>query len=298
MHGAAPALCRGRIDEPARVLRGLRRGAGIRGSVRRLWEHTFVPRYTKEEARRAVISSSCYAEVLRKLGLRPVGGNHRLLRNYVDLWGISTDHFDAAAARAAQLRRRAPVPLAEVLVEGSTYKRTTLKKRLYGAGLKARRCELCGQGEEWRGSRMSLILDHINGVPNDNRLKNLRIVCPNCAATLDTHCGRKNRGPERSCARCGQSFLPRSRVQRYCSAECGSRHDLRKRSPKPERRKVPRPSYEQLKVEIATMSIVAIGRKYGVSDNAVRKWLRAYEYHAALERSAARDTAEPDGEVT
>jgi hypothetical protein len=40
---------------------------------------------------------------------------------------------------------------------------------------------------------MSLIIDHINGVGDDNRLENLQIVCPNCAATLDTHCGRKNR---------------------------------------------------------------------------------------------------------
>ena len=49
-----------------------------------------------------------------------------------------------------------------------------------------RRCELCGQTESWRGRTMALILDHVNGVPTDNRLENLRIVCPNCAATLDT----------------------------------------------------------------------------------------------------------------
>jgi hypothetical protein len=40
---------------------------------------------------------------------------------------------------------------------------------------------------------MSIILDHINGVRDDHRLENLRMVCPNCAATLDTHCGRRNR---------------------------------------------------------------------------------------------------------
>jgi hypothetical protein len=45
------------------------------------------------------------------------------------------------------------------------------------------------QGEEWVGKKMSLILDHINGVNNDNRIEN-RIVCPNCNATLDTHCGK------------------------------------------------------------------------------------------------------------
>jgi hypothetical protein len=37
---------------------------------------------------------------------------------------------------------------------------------------------------------LSLILDHINGVNNDNRIENIRIVCPNCNATLDTHCGK------------------------------------------------------------------------------------------------------------
>jgi transposase-like protein len=47
--------------------------------------------------------------------------------------------------------------------------------------------------------------------------------------------------------------------------------------PQPHRRKVPRPPYEQLLKDVASMSFVAIGRKYGVSDNAVRKWIRWYE---------------------
>ena len=79
------------------------------------------------------------------------------------------------------------------MVQGSTYGRNHLKNRLYREGLKAPRCELCGQGELWRGQTMGPILDHINGHRDDHRLENLRIVCPNCAATLDTHCGRKNR---------------------------------------------------------------------------------------------------------
>lgn len=51
-------------------------------------------------------------------------------------------------------------------------------------------CEKCGQDENWYGEHMSLILDHINGVNDDHRLENLRIVCPNCNATLPTHCGK------------------------------------------------------------------------------------------------------------
>jgi hypothetical protein len=47
--------------------------------------------------------------------------------------------------------------------------------------------------------------------------------------------------------------------------------------PRPDRRKVPRPSYDQLISDLASMSCCSVGRKYGVSDNAVRKWLRSYE---------------------
>jgi hypothetical protein len=194
------------------------------------------------------------------------------------MWGISIDHFDPrAASREALERCRGPTPLTDVLVENSTYCRTVLKRRLYSEGIKERRCEMCGQGEEWNGARMSLILDHINGNATDNRLENLRIVCPNCAATLDTHCGRnKPIRPPARCERCGQTFYPAGPAQRYCSLRCGV-HSSGPRRPQPERRKVERPPYEQLVAEIQATSYLAVGRKYGVSDNAVRKWIRRYE---------------------
>jgi hypothetical protein len=125
---------------------------------------------------------------------------------------------------------------------------------------------------------MSLILDHVNGVATDNRLENLRIVCPNCAATLDTHCGRKLRLAGRRCLHCGRAFQPKYQSHRYCCRECGQRWDRSHlRVPRPESRKVDRPANATLKRDLATMSYLAVGRKYGVSDNAVRKWLRGYE---------------------
>lgn len=124
---------------------------------------------------------------------------------------------------------------------------------------------------------MSMILDHINGVATDNRLENLQIVCPNCAATLDTHCGRNMKlADPRPCEYCGEAFLPRGASQRYCSKACGT-HSPGPRDPQPERRKVERPSYEQLLADLAASNFSAVGRQYGVSDNAVRKWLRWYE---------------------
>jgi hypothetical protein len=241
-------------------------------------EHLFVsrsPRFTESEARAAIAASLSYSEALRRLALRPAGGNHRTLRKYAEeIWHIPTDHFDPDAARRKSLRHE-PIPLDEVLIEGSTYSRRSLKARLYATGLKHRQCELCGQGEEWHGRRMSLILDHVNGIATDNRLSNLRIVCPNCAATLETHCGRNLR-VTRACVRCGAPFRPKSRTQRHCSMACGGHSEASQAAQRAARR-VERPPYEQLVREISETSYLAVGRKYGVSDNAIRKWLRQYE---------------------
>lgn len=225
------------------------------------------------------------ADVLRHFGLRPAGGNHKLLRRWLDTWNISTDHFTLEWPGP----QREKVPLEDVLVEQSTYSRGHLKKRLYDEGLKQRRCELCGQGEEWRGRAMALILDHINGVADDNRLENLQIVCPNCAATLDTHCGRANRrtSEEQSCAHCGERFRPKTPTQRYCSRACGMRWDRTGRA-LPGARRVERPPYEVLVAEVAALGWSAVGRKYGVSDNAVRKWVRTYERERAASEEVAR----------
>jgi hypothetical protein len=238
------------------------------------------PRFTEPELREAVAASLSYSDALRRLQLRTAGGNHQTLQKYVRLWGISVEHFDPDAARRRALVRGA-IPLGEILVENSTYSRGHVKERLYAAGVKERRCELCGQDQFWRGSEMSLILDHINGVANDNRLDNLRIVCPNSEATFETHCGRANRRRARiaRCPDCNTEFVPKDSRQRYCSRTCGQRRrgQRRSRGPYPQLREVERPPYEQLMREIAETNWSAVGRKYGVSDNAVRKWVRWYE---------------------
>lgn len=241
------------------------------------------PRYSEAAAREAIAGATCWADALRTLGMCPTGGGHAVLKKYAEQWKISTEHFDPdiGRRRAGQRRRR---PIREILVEGSSYSRGSLKRRLYREGLKQRRCELCGQTEIWRGRRMSLIIDHVNGVRDDNRLENLRIICPNCAATLSTHCGR-NVPRERTCRGCGGTFEPAASGSHYCSMSCAKRGQGAG-VPRPERRKVCRPPFEQLRAETEEMGFSAVGRKYGVSDNAVRKWLTSYERQEQRERAA------------
>lgn len=252
------------------------RYANIRSMGRR-------PRFTEPELRMAVAESYCWSEVLRRLDYCPGGGNPVTIKKYVAKWEIDPSHFDPDRNRYRHLKARR-IPLEEILVKGSTYSRSKLKHRLYSEGLKQRRCELCGQGEQWRQQRMALILDHINGVRDDNRLENLRIVCPNCAATLPTHCGRGLRivRDPIACRGCGCAFVPKTDKQTYCSRSCAQHATY------PQARKVDRPPHEQLKAEIEASSYLAVGRKYGVSDNAIRKWIRTYE------RAAAREAADSD----
>lgn len=210
--------------------------------------------YLKESIENAVKRSETIKGVLDILGLRAAGGNYAVIKKYVKLYGIDTTHFDPYKNKLsglALLHARA-LPIETHLVENSNYGRTQLKKRLYDAGLLNRECKLCAQGEIWYGQKMSLILDHINGVHNDNRIENLRIVCPNCAATLDTHAGKNNRGKYKE---------PKSKIK-YIQLS---------------RRKVKeRPAYDFLRNEIKHLGYRGTGKKYGVSDNAIRKWEKDY----------------------
>ncbi|MFB6305509.1 MAG: HNH endonuclease signature motif containing protein, partial [Flavobacteriales bacterium] len=153
--------------------------------------------YREEQIREAVNNSICLADVMKNLGLSPKGGNYVIVKKYIAKYDIDTSHFD----QYKRIRERAknnPKPrkksLDELLVNGSKISSSKLKERLYEEGVKERKCELCGQGEKWNGMTISLILDHINGVNNDNRWENLRIVCPNCNAGLPTHCRNQSSG--------------------------------------------------------------------------------------------------------
>jgi hypothetical protein len=142
-----------------------------------------------EEVIQAVRTSRSLAQVLAKLGVRPAGNQSRLKARIKRL-GLDTTHFSGMGWRRGNTTPVVPArPLGELLVAGRLVQTNRLKKRLIEEGLKEPMCEICHR-KKWNGSRIPLELDHVNGRRNDNRLGNLRLLCPNCHAQTNTYRGR------------------------------------------------------------------------------------------------------------
>jgi hypothetical protein len=153
----------------------------------------FEATYTEDRLREAVKHSQYLTETLRYLGL--TDGSGKSLKKKIEKLNISTTHWkDPYTLLVSNLKNIQPKSLEEILVENSNYTYTTqLKERLLKTNLLENKCYKCGQLPIWCGEKLNLQLDHINGVYNDNRLSNLRILCPNCHTQTETFYGKKDK---------------------------------------------------------------------------------------------------------
>ena len=217
---------------------------------------------SRNELEELVSQSQTIGDVLSFFGMKNHGSNYKTLKNRLDADGIDSKKFSGNFGHGLL---KPFIPLEQVLTDNSNYNRGLLKKRLLKSGMLENKCSKCGQEPFWNGEKLVMVLDHINGVNNDHRWENLRLLCPNCNSQTSTFCGRNSR-MRNSCGICGKRVAKGTSCCRKCNAG----------EPRPSRRKVIRPTAEQLAKDIAEMNWVALGKKYGVSDNAVRKWARAY----------------------
>jgi hypothetical protein len=98
-------------------------------------------------------------------------------------FGFAAESWRAAVRRGDVVARPQRWPLERLLREGRC--RKTIKSRLVDAGIFTNACSNCGL-TEWQGKPLSIQLDHINGNPTDNRIENLRMLCPNCHSQTET----------------------------------------------------------------------------------------------------------------
>ena len=148
--------------------------------------------YDDEALARAVAASVSIAGVMRLMGIRPAGGSHFHISRRIKAAGLDTSHFLGQAINRRNTVGRKPA--AGLLVVLPTESHRTSGVRLTRALLEVgvpHVCAECGIPPEWRGQPLTLAVDHINGDWLDNRLENLRFLCPNCHAQTSTWCRKK-----------------------------------------------------------------------------------------------------------
>ena len=215
--------------------------------------------YTDEEFSNIVSASYTYKECLKKLGYTSTSGtSYRMLKQKIQDMQIDISHF------------RNPKPTIRsrenVFVQDSTCNQATLRRWFLKEDVEYK-CSICGQEPFWNGEELTLILDHINGYNHDNRLSNLRWVCPNCNYQLETTNGKNiNHGnhTKKYCIDCGKLITPKST---RC-IECNNKLNITDINDKVSR--------EKLKQLIRNHSFTYVGQVFGVTDNAIRKWCIKY----------------------
>lgn len=208
----ASAYTKERLEEAARGARTLsealeRLGVDPRSSTRRYVRERMKKlgvdtshferevKWTKDVLERAVAASTNMCEVLRHLGLEVVGGHHTHISRQVRAYGIDTSHFQVPTRRGKPWRPRTPEAFLVKQADGQGRRIPSdrLKWAMQANGVQER-CAGCGVEAVWQGLPLPLEVDHINGNWRDNRIENLRLLCPNCHSTTDNYRGRGKGG--------------------------------------------------------------------------------------------------------
>ena len=256
--------------------------------------------FTKEDYENAAKVSFSIAGMCRYLKMRPVGGNYTTIRDKIKEYSINISHFTGKGWNAGLKIKKHKKPLEEILKKDVIYASIRLKNRLFNNGLKEKKCECCGM-TEWNGKEIPLELHHKDGDKYNNELNNLMILCPNCHAQTDHYRGNnktrydelhekdeltdlekksiyesipkykriraskeKIEKPKRFCKVCGKELT--TKQTNYCSYECSHKAISKK----------PNLSEFAKKLEEYKKNKAKLGKYYGVSEAAIRKWIKQY----------------------
>lgn len=141
--------------------------------------------YNVEQLRVAITSSLCYSDVCRQLGVTICDFSFRRIKRLCEEYSISVSHFDTKST----FRRGKVInwTAATVFVENCSITRSMLRPVLIRLGFYTGTCDSCNTPDVWNGNPLTIEIDHVNGVSTDNRIENLRWLCPNCQSQTTTY---------------------------------------------------------------------------------------------------------------
>lgn len=227
-----------------------------------------IDKFTKKELEQIVSECYSYRELAKRVGYVSIGNNAKTIRRRLDQFNISTEHF-TGRGKGREARDEE-----NIFCENSTATQSTLRKWYIKGQYTDYKCAICGLPPIWNGKELTLTLDHIDGNNKNNVLSNLRWICPNCDRQLPTFAGRNHKAratyikektkteTNNYCIDCGIEI---SKSATRCT-ECANKN----------RQIATRPTKEVLYQELCESNFSAVGRKYGVTDNAIRKWCASY----------------------
>ena len=198
---------------------------------------SLLEQYSDEEFIQIVKISTTYTDLAKKLGYNSYSGDLvNLLKERINKLNIDITHFKNQNVRITRTKEN-------IFVKDSTANQSTLRRWYLKGEYTPYQCSICGQPPKWQGKPLTLILDHINGENHDDRLENLRWVCPNCNQQLDTtngknikrisnqkkfyckDCGKEISAGSMRCVECYQKN--RAEAKKNCTNMIVSREELK-----------------------------------------------------------------------
>ena len=219
--------------------------------------------YSEDEFKNIIKNSYSWRELSKNLGYNCNSGDLKnQIQKRVEELHIDVSHFSLAGKN--KIKR----DVNSIFIKNSTVSQSTLREWYLKGNYTEYKCSICGQEPFWNGKKLTLILDHINGINNDDRIENLRWVCPNCNVQLPTTGGRNiKKKPVKKyyCIDCGKEISDKSSRCMDCFSKS---------------RIIPHDKMivdrDTLKEKIRHIPFVKIAEEYNVSDNGVRKWCKKY----------------------